>query len=128
MHPGVISCASQTPLGQVAKLMVDHNVHAVFVDGLAPGRLTHEPVVQAFLTDRDLMRAAGNGHLDAEAGESITSQMVAIGVDEGLVHAAAVMAREGCSHLVVLSADKRESLGVLSSMDIAAVLASARSA
>ena len=128
MHPGVISCTPETPLARVAELMVSHSVHAVFVDGLGPGVRPHEPVVQAFLTDRDLMRAASQGRLTASAGESITSHMGAVGVNDSVVHAAALMAEGGRSQLLVLSEDGRDPVGVISTLDVAAVLARASAA
>jgi CBS domain-containing protein len=35
MHDGIINCPPQTPLGEVAALMVEHSVHCVVVDGVA---------------------------------------------------------------------------------------------
>jgi len=104
--------------------MAEHNVHAVFVDGLGPSLRAHEHLVQAFITDQDLMRAISSGRLDAEAGESTTSQMVTVRAEDSLEKAAEVMGDERCSHLIVVSGDRPEPLGVLSSLDIARALAS----
>jgi CBS domain-containing protein len=122
MHPGVVSCASQTPLAQVAQLMADNDVHAVFVDGMTPQLHAHERLVEAFVTDQDLMRAIGAGRVYAEAGQTTTSHVTAVHADDPLQRAAELMGREGCSHLIVLSRDGLEPLGVISSLDIARAL------
>ena len=124
MHRGVINCPSQTPLGEVAALMAEHSVHAVFVDGMARDPLNHERLVRGFVTDLDLMRAAGSGRLDAEVGQVTASQILTVDPDEKIERAAQIMAEHDCSHLVVVSPDGAEPLGVISSLDIARALVS----
>ena len=124
MHRGVINCPPQTPLGAVAALMAEHSVHAVLVDGMGRGPLTHERLMRGFVTDLDLMRAAGSGRLDAEVGQVTASQIVTVNPDEKIERAAQIMAEHDCSHLVVVSPDRVEPLGVISSLDVARALVS----
>jgi CBS domain-containing protein len=100
MHRGVINCPSQTPLGEVAALVAGHSIHAVFVDGTARVPLRHERLVQGFVTDLDLLRAARAGRLCAEVGDVTASGAVTIHPDEDVAHAAQLMGEHQCSHLV----------------------------
>jgi CBS domain-containing protein len=124
MHSGVITCPPQTPLGYVAALMAEHSVHCVVVDGLADGPHHSERLVWGIVSDVDLMRAAGSGRLDAEAGEAAASEIVTINPDEDIERAAQIMGEHDCSHLIVVAPDSGQPLGVISSLDIARALAS----
>ena len=119
MHRGVISCPSQMPMGGVAALMAEHSVHCVVVDGATVAPRSHERLARDFVTDVDLMRATGSGRLGAEAGEATANQIVTVSPDENIERAAQIMSEHDCSHLVVVSADGVEPLGVISSLDVA---------
>ena len=119
MHRGVISCPSQMPMGGVAALMAEHGVHCVVVDGVKVASGSHERLARDFVTDVDLMRATGSGRLDAEAGKATANQIVTVSPDESIERAAQIMSEQRCSHLVVVSADGVEALGVISSLDVA---------
>jgi CBS domain-containing protein len=124
MHRGVINCPPQTPLGEVAALMAEHSVHCVVVDGLAEGPHHTERLVWGIVSDVDLMRAAGSGRLDAEAGEAAVSEIITINPDEDIERASQIMGEHDCSHLIVVSPDGVEPLGVISSLDAARALGS----
>jgi CBS domain-containing protein len=119
MHRGVISCPAQMPMAGVAALMAQHSVHCVVVDGAKVGPRSHERLARDFVTDVDVMRATGSGRLDAEAGEATAKQIVTVHPDENIERAAQIMSEHDCSHLVVVSADGVEPLGVISSLDVA---------
>jgi CBS domain-containing protein len=104
--------------------MAEHSVHAVFVDGVTRGPQNHERLVRGFVTDLDLARAAASGPLDAEAGEVTASQIVTINPDETSGRAAQIMGEHDCSHLVVVSPEEVEPLGVTSSLEVARALVS----
>ncbi len=99
--------------------MAEHGVHCVIVDGTARGPGQHEGIVWAVISDLDVMRAAGKGRLDVAAGEVASAQVVTITIEQDIIRAAQIMSEQDCSHLVVLSTDQLEALGVISSLDVA---------
>jgi CBS domain-containing protein len=118
MHYGLLSCACDTPLGEVAALMAKHRVHAVAVN--APdGR---RPV--GFVSDLDIAAAAAGGE-QPTALQSAASRSVTVSADESLHRAAQLMSEHGVSHLIVLDAASGHSAGVLSTLDIASAYATA---
>lgn len=104
--------------------MAEQSVHCVVVDGVARGPHNHERLVWGIVSDLDLMRAASTGRLDAEAGEAAASEIITINPDEDIKRAAQIMGEHDCSHLIVVSPDGVESLGVISSLDVARALGS----
>jgi CBS domain-containing protein len=118
MHHGLLSCACDTPLGEVAALMAKHRVHAVAVN--APdGR---RPV--GFVSDLDIAAAAAGGEQPA-ALQAAASRSVTVSADESLHRAAQLMSEHGVSHLIVLDAASGYPAGVLSTLDIASAYATA---
>ncbi len=123
MHPGVVDCTPQTPMHEVGKLMAEHDVHCIVVDGLARGAHGAEQLVWGIVSDLDLATAAASGRLDEQAGEFAATEPVAVGPDEDLHQAAQLMAEHDCSHLIVTDEATCRPVGVLSSLDIARALA-----
>jgi CBS domain-containing protein len=123
MHRGVLSCAPDAPLGEVARIMAEHRVHCVVV---------HEremPGVSAWsvVSDRDLMAAAAADRIDEPTAGAVAGTSVPwIGSREPLTHAAQVMAEHDVSHLIVVGDADGHPEGVLSSLDIAMVVAGSR--
>jgi CBS domain-containing protein len=93
LHRGVINCPPRTPLGEVAALMAEQSVHCVVVDGSAQGPHHSEQLVWGIVPDVDLIRAAGSGRLDAEAGEAAASEIVTIDPEEDIERAAQIIGR-----------------------------------
>jgi CBS domain-containing protein len=122
MNPGIIDCSPQTPLTEVASLMAENSVHCVVVDGLARGPHRGERLVWGVISDIDLMRAAGAGKLDEQAGEIAASEIVTIERGEEVECAAQLMDEHDCSHLIVTDSDSGRPLGVVSSLDVARAL------
>jgi CBS domain-containing protein len=124
MHHGVLTCAPDTPLAKVATIMADERVHCVVVhEGERPAREGWTVV-----SDRDLMAAAAADRIDEPlAGEVAGTSVPSIGSGEPLTRAAQIMAEHDVSHLIVLGSSSGRPEGVLSSLDIAMVLADDRS-
>ena len=118
MHEGVLSCSADTPLSIVAELMAAHGVHSIVVtdaDNLA---------VWGVISDLDLVAAAGVRELDAQlAGGSAVSPALAIGPDDTLHRAAQMMTEHAAAHLLVVDDGAGRPVGVLSTLDVARVLA-----
>jgi signal-transduction protein with cAMP-binding, CBS, and nucleotidyltransferase domain len=118
MHEGVLSCSADTPLSAVAELMAGHGVHCVVViDPDAVG-------VWGVISDLDLVAASGVRDLDAQsAGGSAATPALAIGPEDTLQRAAQMMTEHAAAHLLVVDDESGRPVGVLSTLDIARVLA-----
>jgi CBS domain-containing protein len=122
MSRGVISCAPETPLRVVARMMATFGVHAIFVfehqdedDEIAR--------LWAVVSDLDLV-AATQADLDTiTAGMTAVTPLVTVAADRPLVHAASLMAQHGVAHLAVTDPVTARPIGVVSTLDIARAVA-----
>jgi len=119
MHEGVLDCAPQTPLAEVAALMAARRVHCVVVDGLARAEHGGERLVWGLVSDRELMEAASESRLDASAGDVAAGEVVTVEPSDTAREAARLMAEHDCSHLIVADPQTGRPLGVVSSLDVA---------
>jgi len=119
MHRGLITCAKDATLGEVAQLLGQFHVHALLVsDG------TGSPV--GILTDFDLLAgewlSSNSESLAAmrkmTAGELMTTPLNRVKAELSSCEAAGVMRRLGVSHLVV--EEGGQLVGVLSASDLVA--------
>jgi len=120
MHWGLVHCTPDTSLRSVAALMASERVHCVVV--------TEDPLDTSSLwgvvSDLDLVAAATVRPLDGQpAGGTAMKPAVTAVPDETLDAAARRMTEYGVSHLVVIDLGVRRPLGVLSTLDVARVLA-----
>jgi CBS domain-containing protein len=123
MHPGVLSCPLETPLRQVARMMALYRIHAV----VAFGKDTEDvsgPGLWGVVSDLDLVQAAASGELDIRtAGGTAVTPVVMISADDTVARAAQVMSEHEIAHLVVVDKHSKRPTGVLSTLDVARVLA-----
>lgn len=116
MHPGVITCAPGDPLAHVATVMANHRVHSVVITNGAGDR----PI--GVVSDLDVVTAAATG-AECTAAEAAATEPVTVSSHESLLGAAQLMSEHGVSHLVVLDRASGYPVGVLSTLDVAAVYA-----
>jgi CBS domain-containing protein len=122
MHPGVLTCTPDLPLCAVARIMAEHRVHCVVVE--EPGMQTADS--WTVVSDIDLVSAAAADRLDEPVASSVAATWVPqISGDEPLMRAAQLMAERDVSHLIVVGAASGRPQGIVSTIDIAAVLSSA---
>jgi CBS domain-containing protein len=122
MSTGVIHCAPQTPLRSVAHLMASRDVHAVYVFDYG---YEDDETVQLWGIVSDLDVVAAYPVVDERtAGSSAVMPLVTILLDAPLAKAAELMAAKGTGHLAVIDPATQRPVGVLSSLDIARVIAS----
>jgi CBS domain-containing protein len=122
MTVGVINCTPETPLTEVARIMTRYRVHSVFVyDYGDEDDETAE--LWGLVSDLDLVAAAWAGVDERTAGDSAVDPLVTVRSDDRLEHAAQLMAEHGVSHLAVMDETSGRPVGVLSSLDIAQVIA-----
>ena len=118
MHRGVIRCAEDAPLGVVARVLAAHRIHCVIVP------TSHEPDEWGIVSDLDLVDAAFAGELgDRTAGETAASCTLTVGPHETLARAAQLMHEYRESHVIVVDPHTNAAIGVVSTLDVADVLA-----
>lgn len=109
---GIVACAPDAPLDEVAFLMANNRVHAVIVvddDAADP------PVI----ADSDLIAAAASGRFDQlSAGDVASAEVASVRGDEPLAQAARLLAERGASHLIVRD-QRGQPVGILSTLDVA---------
>ena len=121
MHFGLISCTPDTPLEHVARIMATNRIHAVVVSAL--GAAHDQASAWAIVSDLDIARFAWRTE-GQTAGSVASTDFVTVAADERLERAAQIMAEHEASHLVVTHATSGHPVGVLSTLDLAAVIAS----
>lgn len=114
MTRGVINCPPETPLRTVARMMATHRVHAVAV---------HHEAGWGIVSDLDLVAAAGLDVDERTAGQAASSPAITIGNEESIERAAQMMAEHETSHLIVVDPTGGDPLGVVSTIDVARVIA-----
>ena len=122
MHPGIVSCETDATLPDVARLMATHHVHCVAVTHTAYDR-SGEPYVWGIISDLDLVRAGVSAGEADSAGDLAQQPTISVKPTEPLRRAAELMPRHNVSHLVVVHPATLRPIGVLSTLDVAGVLA-----
>jgi CBS domain-containing protein len=123
MRSWVLTCDPATPLVTIAQRMASEHVHAIVVlddEGDSDGGPSRRP--GAVLTDRDLLRSAERLS-ELTAGEVATGELLRVHPDDPLPETARRMAAHGVSHAVVVDDIVESPVGVLSTLDVAGVLA-----
>lgn len=112
MHAGILSCTPETPLGEVARMMGDHRVHAIAVADIDNGRPC------GIVSDMDVMAAAATGR-EPTARQAAGTEAATISASEPLDRAAQMMCERAVAHLVVLDPAGGYPVGTLSTLDLA---------
>jgi predicted transcriptional regulator len=116
MHHGILSCTADAPLGEVARTMAKHRVHAVMITSETGRR----PV--GVVSDLDVITAAAASG-EPSAGQVAATEPLSVSADERIERAAQLMAEHRVSHLIVVDAAAGYPIGVVSTLDIAAAYA-----
>jgi CBS domain-containing protein len=114
MRPGVVTCLREDGLATIAAIMVTHGIHAVVLPAAGAG-------AARIVTDIDLVRAALE-RPEAHATEIAHEPAVTLTADSKLDAAVATMAEHYVRHLLITEPESGGSAGVLSSLDVAAVV------
>jgi CBS domain-containing protein len=119
MHAGVVACAPDTSLREVARIMVERRIHCVAIPDTARG-----VSAWSIVSDLDLVGAAAAETVEGRmACDIATSEALAISDDDVLARAVQLMHAHQASHLVVVGAATGRPVGVLSTLDVAGLLA-----
>jgi CBS domain-containing protein len=117
MRRGVVGCAPDTPLTEVARLMSDHRIHCVVVGGLSEDRHGTR-LVWGVVSDLDLARAVATDTA-ATAGQIAATEPVTASPGDMLEDVARTMGEHDVAHLVVVDDQDLEPIGVVSTLDVA---------
>ncbi len=121
MHPGILSCEPDATLTDVAMMMATHHVHCVAVVGISHEE--PECFVWAIISDLDLVRAGIANGGDVSARALAVQPIVVVDPAMPLREAAREMLAHGVSHVVVADPAAKRPIGVLSTLDVAGVIA-----
>lgn len=121
MHPGILSCDPDTSLTDVARMMATHHVHSVAVIGISHDQ--PECGVWAVVSDLDLVKAGIRGGAEATARAIASRPLISVEPGMSLRAAAELMLEHVVSHAVVVEPGSQRPVGVLSTLDVAGVLA-----
>jgi CBS domain-containing protein len=122
MHPGILSCPADAALTDVARMIAAHHVHCVAVMGIAQDH-SGESLVWGIISDLDLLRAGIRVRGDESAGALAQQPIISVKPTMALRDAGELMLTHGVSHLVVIDPERLLPVGILSSLDVAGVLA-----
>ena len=118
MHPGVISCTTDTPLVEVARTLASEQVHCVVVSDVERTP-TGKRLRWSIIDTDDLVRALAGPGSGPLAGDVATSPATTVAPSDSVADALALMVSARISHLVVQ--ERGYPVGVLSALDIARV-------
>lgn len=121
MRLGIVGCAPDTPLQEVARLMSAHRIHCVVV-GVVTEAQHGTRLVWGVVSDLDLARAAAAGQ-ELAAGEIAATEPVTASPFDSLAAVAQMMGEHDVAHVVVVDDKDREPMGVVSTLDLARALA-----
>jgi CBS domain-containing protein len=122
MHPGILSCDGETTVTDVARMMSTHHVHCVVVLGGATGEVD-EPPVWGIISDLDILRAGLSPDAPDTAADLARGPVINVDTTAALRDAAELMLTRASSHVVAVNPETRRPVGILSTLDIAGVLA-----
>ena len=121
MHPGILSCEPDATVTEVAQLMATHHVHCVAVVGISHEK--PECFVWGIISDLDLLAAGIQGEREATARDLARQPVITVSPGVPLREAGQAMLTHHVSHLVVTDAEAGRPVGILSTLDVAGVLA-----
>ena len=122
MHPGVVTCPPDTSLPAVAALMSMHGIHSVFVFDEESDHGGADAFV-GIVSDLDLVAAAWAGFDSRTAAQSAVTPIITVTAEDPLQYAAELMVENSLSHLCVVHPRTATPMGVISTIDIARVVA-----
>lgn len=122
MHPGIVSCPADTPITEVARLMAGHHVHCIAVIGIGSG--AHgESLVWGIISDVDLVRSGIRTSTEEIAGAIALEPIITVEPTTSLREAGELMLTHDASHVIVVDGSTQRPKGILSTLDIAGILA-----
>jgi CBS domain-containing protein len=121
MHHGVLTCALEARLSEVAAMMAENKIHCVV--GL--GDVTEADTrLWGMISDHDLVAAAATEDVSRRtAGDTAGTDVITIAPEASVRTAAELMTTNRVTHLLVVEAGSDRPLGVISTLDVARAVA-----
>jgi CBS domain-containing protein len=121
MHPGILMCEPDASVSEVARMMATHHVHCIAVVGISHGQ--PECFVWGIISDLDLLAASIRGERASTARDLADQPVITVKPTLPLREAGHLMLAQSVSHLVVVDPETGRPTGILSTFDVAGVLA-----
>ena len=121
MHAGVLTCDPATPLTTIAQRMAAERIHSIVM--LVGGTDPHEQIPWSVVTDVDVLRHAARADELTANDVASTECLQGLHADEFLHVATTRMVRRAVTHAVVVDRERGRPIGMLSSLDVARVVA-----
>jgi CBS domain-containing protein len=120
MHEGVFTCTLSTPVHDVARMMIENRVHSILVTDVDV-----DIGVWGVVSDIDVLQAAQAANVEELTAESLAgTPALLVGAADPLAEAVQLMIENEVSHLIVVEGgESTKPVGVISTMDVARVLA-----
>ena len=122
MHPGIFSCAPDASLAEVATIMTMHRVHCVAVMAVAHDG-SGDRQVWGIISDLDLLGAGIRGGSELTASDLANQPVISVRDTTPVREAGEAMVTHRVSHVLVINGETHRPVGVLSTLDVAAMLA-----
>jgi CBS domain-containing protein len=122
MHPGVLACEPDASPRELARMMATHHVHCIAVMGVSHEG-SGESLTWGIVSDQDLLQVAVRGGSDQSAHSLSRQPIVSVGPAMPLREAGELMISRGVNHVLVIDPDNQHPVGVLSTLDVAGVVA-----
>lgn len=120
MHPGLLTYDRNTPLTDLARMMATKHVHCIAV---TDERERNGAFICGIVSDLDLVQAGLRGGAEPTAGEIAHPSPVTVESTLALREAAGMMVAQDIAHLIVVEPRTHRPVGVLSTLDVAGILA-----
>lgn len=119
MRVGLVTCRPETPVSDVARMMIAYGIHSVIVADLGGDGGRDWGVV----SDLDLAAAAlSDRRAELTAREVASTELVTIRSDEPLARAAQLMTEHQVAHLVAVQPETGAPVGVVGTLGLARAL------
>jgi CBS domain-containing protein len=123
MNPGIYACHADMPLRGVARMMSNSRVNAVAVIGMADEADPDSLQVWGIVSDLDLVQSGVRTGLDRTAGDCALAPVLTVEANAPLRDAGELMISHGVHHLVVVAPGTARPVGILSTLDVAGIIA-----
>jgi CBS domain-containing protein len=121
MHRGILICEPDATINEVARMMATHHVHCLAVVGTSHEE--PECFVWGIISDVDLLAWGICNKRGATARDLADQPLIAVTPMMPLCDAGQLMLTYGVTHLVVIDPETQLADGILSTLDIAGVMA-----
>jgi CBS domain-containing protein len=122
MHPGILSCDRDAVSTEVARMMASHHVHCIAVTAPSHDERA-EPLVWGIISDLDLIGASLGSGSEPTAAALAQQPVISVKPSTPMLDAAQLMLTYRAAHLVVVDPDSQRPIGILSTLDVAGILA-----